>query len=222
MMIPPTAIRKGWRGRVDETTPVSRVRAPLPRAVRPFSALSSHCQRGPGPMNELVVIRFRATTGDGARISRCTGIVVFEATSNDADDVTRDSRRTQTILGCGARRPGAASFRRQHLGVVDRHGEHGLPETPARKNGEERSPICENWALGNGCPSAATPNPYPAAAATGAPPRPQAGRLLSPRGRVDRRSRPRSRANLSPRTNVGPKSCARPAEQRVAKPTTRR
>ena len=89
-------------------------------------------------MNELVVIRFRARTGDGARISRCAGVVVFEATSEErAYGVTRDSRRTQTILGCGAFRPRAASFRRQHLGVVDRHGEHGLAETPVRKDGQK-------------------------------------------------------------------------------------
>ena len=146
-------------------------------------------------MNELVVIRFRTRTGDGARIFRCAGVVVFEATSEErAYGVTRDSRRTQTILGCGACRPGAASFRRQHLGVVDRHGEHGLAETPVRKDGEERSPFCENWAWGTDAP----------------PPR----RLTLPSRGSDRRpaSPPGGAPPISPWPRRPPESTSKPGQ----------
>ena len=68
----------------------------------------------------------------------------------------RGQMASRGILGVrrrsSAAERGAASFRRQHLGVVDRHGEDGLAETRVRKDGEERSPFCENWAWGRDAP----------------------------------------------------------------------
>jgi hypothetical protein len=124
---------------------------------------------------------FWARTGDGARICRRALVVVFEATSNGADGAMRDlpvRRRSSAAEPSRCRIIPPAASRRS------RPARRRWPCRDASWQGwGGKVPILRELGSGKGCPSAAASNPYPAAAATGAPPRPQAGRLLSPHPR---------------------------------------
>lgn len=100
-------------------------------------------------------------------------VVVFEATSDErADGATRDSRRTQTILG------GGAVPAPHHSAGSTSASSTGMAKMPRRQFARmERSPFCENWAWGRDAPPPRrlTPTqprqqPAPRLAPGGAPP----------------------------------------------------
>ena len=111
LMIPSTAVLKSCAGdRAGRHQPGQARAAELRAAPLPRRGTTLPSARGQSARDQAQSTSPRRHLGVamGAAIPMCGGCRLGATGDERADGVTTDSRRTQTILGCGASRPGAA------------------------------------------------------------------------------------------------------------------